>query len=1300
MADNVEMQGIEFKIVNDSTQAVTGLKALTDKLTRLKKAVGNGVSGLSNTADGISKISNALKGLNSKDFSQKITRIAGALDTLGNVGNTRISSSIANQLSAINEAVAKVQWTDGDKLAALADGLRPLSELGKANMTTFITQLGKLPEVIKKLDDADLDKFTQQMKDLATAMKPFADEMQKVSTGFSSFPSRIQQVIASSEQYNNAMRGATANTNGWNRAIKGIRAGTIALVFRKIAQFLGRSIHSASEYQEIMNVFTVSLGEYAEEAYQYAQKVSETLGIKPAEWMQNQAVLNTIISGFGVAGDKAAYMSKNLTQLTYDLQSYYGEALGTTTEEMAQKVQAGIAGELEPLRRLGYDLSVARLEQERLNLGITKSVSAMTQAEKSQLRYYAMMTQVTQVQGDLARTLEDPANMLRVLAAQFNQVSQAIGNLFIPVLTKILPILIAVADALRQIIAAIAALFNVELQTPEWKTATAGSAGVADNLENAAGSAKELTKYLAGFDELNVLPSQNQGGGSAGVGGGGGGDLGIDLPGYDILEGAVTEKIDAWKKKIEPVVKWVEEHLTGILEAAVSIGAAIAAWKIAKSMLTGVETLEGLVSHLKSVSIGFKIVGLAGFIDAMNRFTKWAKDFANNGPTLDNIVGMVTSFAGMIGYALTLLGHTKLGGALILVDGLGQIFLALRDVSQNGVNMDNVLDAVHGLGNVLTAVGAFTGNPILTGGGFTLSGVTTIIKELSENWDAIKQGDWSGVDFGLLAIGAIEAIGGILIAIGKIKGITDKVGGAKEITQASTTLQGTADAIGGSTGGLNGSLKNVAQNLGWGIVIVAEVSAAAIIAVGAIWVLGEELGKVGEAWQPVIENAGTVAIAIGVGAGLIAAVGLAAYGLGTLGGAAALNIGIGTAILLELGIAAGLFVVEIWAIGKVLDEIEQAWQPVLDNGETIATAIGIGTGLLVGIGVVTAALGTATVASAGLLPAAIGVGTGVLVELAAAFVLFTESLVNVADEINDNLAPTMSKLNPKLPKLKNNMEDFTEYMTDLAAEISSYSKSMGRITWSSIVNSFRKLFSDDPIGTLAGDVNGIYNDTVSLNTKLNLANPELTLAVTLMTSYVDLMSQLQTLSEDGSGAGTLAYDVFTNLKTVGENLAVGLTDGINAKMPTFKQKMEEFKSGITSTFASAATSACNSIQQIVDKLQKIPSTISTSVNVKQANAANHVKAYASGGFADQGQLFIAREAGPEMIGTIGNRAAVANNDQIVEAIKEGVYEAVYAAVNNSRGDGNQSIHVYLDGKELAAGMNRRNRMYGAAIANV
>ena len=226
--------------------------------------------------------------------------------------------------------------------------------------------------------------------------------------------------------------------------------------------------------------------------------------------------------------------------------------------------------------------------------------------------------------------------------------------------------------------------------------------------------------------------------------------------------------------------------------------------------------------------------------------------------------------------------------------------------------------------------------------------------------------------------------------------------------------------------------------------------------------MGFELEKVGEAWEPVLENGETVVSGIALGTALLAGVGLAAYALGTGGKTIALNIGIGTAILLELGVAAGLFIIEVWAIGKGLDEIGQAWQPVLDNGETIAAGIGLGTALLVGIGVVTAALGAATVASVGLLPIAVGLGTAILVELAAAFVLFTESLVAVADELNFNLAPSLRSLNGTLPQLTEDMSDFVDFMSAFAGEIGSYTDSMGGITWDSIVSGFQKLFAGNP----------------------------------------------------------------------------------------------------------------------------------------------------------------------------------------------------------------------------------------------
>ena len=127
-----------------------------------------------------------------------------------------------------------------------------------------------------------------------------------------------------------------------------------------------------------------------------------------------------------------------------------------------QKLQSGISGELEPLRRLGYDLSQARLEAVALSLGIDKSVASMTQAEKAELRYYAIMTQVTQAQGDMARTLESPANQLRVLKAQLEMCARTIGNIFIPALNAILPYAIAVVQVIREVAEAIAELFVKE----------------------------------------------------------------------------------------------------------------------------------------------------------------------------------------------------------------------------------------------------------------------------------------------------------------------------------------------------------------------------------------------------------------------------------------------------------------------------------------------------------------------------------------------------------------------------------------------------------------------------------------------------------------------------------------------------------------------------------------------------------------------------------------------------------------------------------------------------------------------
>lgn len=626
MADNVELQGLEFQIVNDSAAAVKGMEALSTTLERLKKATSGGTSGLNRTATGISQISNALKSFNSSEAGAKIRELAVGLETLKGVGKVTISASIANQINAISGALNGVNTDTKDKLIGLADGLRPLSELGKSRLTTFINQLKKLPEVTQELEKVDMDKFTKQMQDLTAAMKPLADEMQKVSNGFSAFPAKIQRLITSTQQ-------GRKSVGAFGKATGALKLGGFIVSLRTAASWIGKAITLSNKYQEDLNLFTVSMGKYAAAAQEYAENVSEVMGIDPAEWMRNQGIFNTLLTGFGSVSDRAYTMSKNLTQLGYDISSFFN----ISTEDAMQKLQSGISGELEPLRRLGYDLSQARLQQTAYTLGIKESVSAMTQAEKAELRYYAIMTQVTTAQGDMARSLEAPANQLRILQAQFTMAARAIGNIFIPILNKILPVAIAVLQVIRDIANAIAELFGFQLTKIDYSgldNATSSAGGLTDELGNASSAAKELKKYLAGFDELNVMPSNTSGGGS-GAGASGGGGFGFELPEYNFLGEELNKNVSELKEKLAPILKIV-----------LAIAAGFAAWKIGKGVITAVTALKSgfaafaasgagqaifskLAAALAGVALQFNVAGggVEGFLAVLGSASKVAGPF-------------------------------------------------------------------------------------------------------------------------------------------------------------------------------------------------------------------------------------------------------------------------------------------------------------------------------------------------------------------------------------------------------------------------------------------------------------------------------------------------------------------------------------------------------------------------------------------------------------------------------------------------------------------------------------------------
>ena len=337
------------------------------------------------------------------------------------------------------------------------------------------------------------------------------------------------------------------------------KIGTIAKGFQTAAKGIKSLIDKSSEYNEVVNLFSVSMGQYAGAAYEYANKVSEIMGIDPSEWMKNQGVFMTLATGFGVAGDRASKMSEQLTQLGYDISSFQN----ISVEEAMQKLQSGLAGELEPLRRIGYDLSQAKLESVAEELGIDKAVSDMTQAEKAQLRYYAIMTQVQTQQGDMARTLEDPANQMRILRAQFEMTARSIGNIFIPALQAILPYAIAVTKVVREMADSLASLVGYELPEVDSSGVTAMSTAAESTetaMEDATESAKKLKSYMLGFDELNVINPDTNNAAEDGT------SLGFDfeLPTYDFLAGASNEKVEGIVEKIKGAFEGLKDVLDSV----------------------------------------------------------------------------------------------------------------------------------------------------------------------------------------------------------------------------------------------------------------------------------------------------------------------------------------------------------------------------------------------------------------------------------------------------------------------------------------------------------------------------------------------------------------------------------------------------------------------------------------------------------------------------------------------------------------------------------------------------------------
>lgn len=1158
-----EIESLELQITSTAKDAKDGLDALIATLDTLKLKTKGG-AGLTSVANQVSKMATAAGKLNGSEGA-KLESLAKGLQALSGLGKLKLSSSIANQITAVGTAIGNLDVVDFSNIGRLATALEPLGGIEKSNLGSALYQLKQIPDIMVGLNGVDMAAFEAKIREVTNAIKPLATEMQKVANGFSAFPTKIQKFLES----NSKVPGSNTSS-ALSFAKLAAKITAVIYAFRQGARMIASWINSSNKYVEDLNLFTVALGEYAEEAKKYAERVGEVMGIDPSTWMRSQGTFMTLATGFGVVADRAALMSQQLTQLGYDLSSFFN----ISVEEAMQKLKSGFAGELEPLRNLGYDLSQAKLEAIALSLGIDKAFNSMTQAEKAQLRYYAIMTQVTTAQGDMARTMNAPANQLRILKAQIEQAARALGNIFIPMLNKVLPYLIAVAKVIRIVANSIATLFNFTLPEMDYSGiggVSDGAGEASDNLDSATDSAKKLKKTLLGIDELNVLPEPSSGSGSGEAVGGGGFDF--ELPTYDFISDTVSAKVNEivgkmkeWLGLTGDIDSWADffaTRLGGIIMLVGTVGTGLAAWKIRKSFLTNLSGMSSILDTMKKTPIATAIMG---------------SGTASLGTTALAIAGVVAAVASLA-TGLTIVyteSENFRRGLVTLFEGVSWVVSGIADVL-----------AV--VGDILASVGVSLGDILLVAGGLALFGPWGLLIE--------------GVVLGIKAIGyaasdslePVDLFGDGISDLTKSK-VRPFIEAMDDLGNATRTLDwGKAIVTSADVENIGAKLETITET------ILNELDSDRNAALATLDPLKAALGDVRFAELTESVNASYTALTERVTAGqneintIVATAQAERRGLTEEEAARIAEI---QAEMKETGI-------------KYLSESETESNLILQRLKDNSAQLTAEQASEVIKNAITAR--DETIAAAHeqydsiCLEAQRMLDTGTITkeeydDIVAAAQQTRDDAVTAAKEQYSNILDTA----------KGKMGEYAKYIDEKTGEI--------RSNWDVWCEDISTGLSD-----WADDVGRRWND------------------------------MWDKIGEDWSESMTALKKDFKEWWADVKEWWNGL------ELPELSFKMPHFTWG--------TQDAKGTLKTVMDFLN-IPAKI-PKLNVSW---------YANGGFPTEGELFVAREAGPEMVGSIGGKTAVANNDQIVDSVSRGVYQAVVAAMGSSRGD--QVVEAKVNDKVL------------------
>lgn len=714
MAD-VDITSLSVEVSAESQGAELNIDKLATAISNLrtKGNVAKVVNSLDKLAGSIATLKQASAGMSGLD------KITSFLNGLSNVNPTASAKSINTVVNAIKKIPAAVSGLNGvdfysmsGSITQLTNALAPLSILDASNLKALgsaFNAIGKVPDLTDKLKATDLDSFASSCQKISVAITPLASQLDKVGNAFAKLPPQLSKVVTQANRVTAANEKQRKSYLSLSNQMNGFMRNMAKLVSLKaIAEYLGNAVAKFNDFYEATDLFHNAMGNLSGEADTLISKMQGLLGVDPTKAMTYMATIQSLGTSFGLASDKAYVLSKNLTQLAYDEGSYWNKDVAETFTAMS----SAISGEIEPIRRLGIDLSQARLQQELLALGFNKQVSSLSQADKAVLRYIAIMKQTANVQGNLAQTIQSPANQIKILKAQLDMLAKSVGSLLYPAMKSILPPLIAAVQLIREFVEWVAKLMGVKVVFTDFTKSAGSVGGIGDAMDDTADSTKKAAKalkdYTMGFDELNII-DPTQGSSGSGSGASAGNILGdVDLSGYDMFKQYNEEfakQIDAIKQKIKDMLPIIG-----------AVTAALALWKIV-DFLTDVATAISKMTDLQKLALSIATV----VIEASLVFS-FAKGYASTGNPLE-LLGEVVSaaFGSFVLWRTMGADGITLGMGIAFVASLAGLTYAL------GIGEANLGDASTWIQAALTtAFGSITGITLLTNLGVATGTAATL----------------------------------------------------------------------------------------------------------------------------------------------------------------------------------------------------------------------------------------------------------------------------------------------------------------------------------------------------------------------------------------------------------------------------------------------------------------------------------------------------------------------------------------------------------------------------------------------